>query len=145
MWWIFSAHVRPMVTIRRWVSSQCDLPGTEMRRAESSTATVNLLPSARLLLQLVLLPTPPSRLYLPSHPPTHPPIPPTPILPLPDLPPPCLFFSLFPAKRKMNAFCRDHSSPVISLSLWLAVKKHLNAHQQNNSHFHACLHSGSSH
>lgn len=30
-------------------------------------------------------------------------------------------------------------------SLWLAVKKHLNAHQQNNSHFHACLHSGSSH
>lgn len=71
-----------------------------------------------------------------------------PILSLPSVvplrfPPP--IFSSFLPERKMNAFWGHHSSPVISLSLWLAVKKHLNAHQQNNSHFHACLHSGSSH
>lgn len=75
--------------------------------------------------------TPPSCLYLPSY--SYPPLPPS-----------SVFLSFLP-KRKMNAFWEDHSSPVISLSLWLAVKKHLNAHQQNNSHFHACLHSGSSH
>lgn len=75
-------------------------------------------------------PTPLSCLYLPSCPP---------------IPTPSSVFLSFLPKRKMNAFWGHHSSPVISLSLWLAVKKHLNAHQQNNSHFHACLHSGSSH
>lgn len=72
-----------------------------------------------------------------------------PFLSLPSIllvpPPPSSVFLSFLLKRKMNVFWGDHSSPVISLSLWLAVKKHLNAHQQNNSHFHACLHSGSSH